>query len=124
MEMLVNERRRSRRIARHFILYARPVDLPKPTDNWDVSTVRNISKTGILFNSPHDYKLASKLEIKLIVPNQKKCACSGVVVRCLPLRRAKNIYEIATDLLNIEEESKKALYETIDFFIQREDAKI
>jgi hypothetical protein len=115
------ERRRARRIAHRFILYTRHANPLKPEGDWSVATVINISKTGILFYSSSDYKLGSKLEIRLTIPSQAKCMCQGTVIRLLPSKRMNNIYEAAVDLSDMDEESKKALDETLSFFIQKED---
>jgi len=123
METPGNEKRRAKRIASRFILHARRLSPLEPKSDWDVSTVINISKTGILFFSSYNYKLGSKLEIKLTIPTKKKCTCWGYVVRCLPSKRIKNTYEVAVDLSDIEEESKKAFNETLEFFIQKEEGK-
>lgn len=118
-----SEKKRAKRIAHHFILYARQANPLEPTGDWDVSTITNISKTGVFFHSFHNYKLGSKLEIRLILSVQKKCMCWGIVVRCLPSKRIKNTYEVAVALSDIEEESKKAFDETLEFFIQKEEEK-
>lgn len=103
------------------MLRVRQVD---PPGDWDIFTARNISKTGILFSSPHDYTLGSKLEIRITLPFfEKNCTCWGTVVRCLPSKEVKNIYEVAVDISDMEEESKKAFYENIEFFITKEGKK-
>lgn len=124
METPENEHRRAPRIAHHYMLRARLIDSPDKPGEWDISTVRNISETGILFHSSRDYALGSKLEIRMILPGaQENCTCWGTVVRCLPDRGAKNIYDVAVSISDIEESSKDSFCETIKFFENREKEK-
>lgn len=119
-----SEQRRAPRIVHHYMLRAKKVDSPDQPGEWDFSTVRNISETGILFHSSRDYALGSKLEIRMILPTvQENCTCWGTVVRCLPARGAKNIYEVAVSISDIEEDGKEGFYETIKFFEKREKEK-
>jgi len=121
METPGSGQRGAERVTHHYMLRVRQVD---PPSDWDIFTVKNISKTGILFSSPHDYTLGSKLEIRITLPFFKKnCTCLGIVVRCLPSNEVKNIYEVAVDISDMEEESKKAFYENIKFFITKEEKK-
>ena len=123
METPKGERRQARRIAHHFVLHVRQADPLDPTEDWDISTIRNISKTGILFYSSRNYKLGSKLEIRLPIAAQKKCTVWGIVVRSLPSNTIKNTYEVAVNLSDIEEESRKVFYATIGFLIRKEKEK-
>ena len=121
METPGSGQRGAARVAHHYMLRVRQVD---PQGDWDIFTVRNISKTGILFSSSHDYALGSKLEIRITVPFlQENCTCRGLVVRCLPSKEVKNIYEVAVDISDMEEDSRKAFYENLKFFITREGEK-
>ena len=124
MEPPESKQRRATRVARHYMLRARRVDPPDPLGGWDISTVRNISEKGILFYSPHNYTLGSKLEIRLTLPFLKEnCTCWGIVVRCLPSTEVKNNYEVGVDLSDIEEKSKKAFCENIKFLITKKEKK-
>ena len=123
METPRSEQRRAKRIVHHFILHTRQADLLDPTGDWDISTIRNISKTGILFYSSRNYKLGSKLEIRLPIAAQKKCTIWGIVVRSLPSNTIKNTYEVAVNLSDIEEENRKVFYTTIGFLIRKEKEK-
>jgi len=119
-----SKQRRAIRVAHSYMLRARCVNPPDPPSNWDIFTVRNISETGILFSSCRDYALGSKLEIRITLPFlQKNCTCWGTVVRCLPSKEVKNIYEVAVAISDIEEEAKKALYENIKFRMMKEGKK-
>lgn len=124
MENPEGEQRRARRVAHHYMLRVRQVDPPDPSGGWDTSTVRNISETGVFFYASRNYAAGSKLEIRMTLPiAQENCTCWGIVVRCLPSKEIKNIYEVAVYLTDIEEESREAFYENIRFFIKRGEEK-
>lgn len=119
-----SEQKRAPRVAPHYVLRARQVDSPGQPNAWDISTVRNISETGILFHSSRDYALGSKLEIKMALPiAQENCTFWGIVVRCLPAVGVKNIYEVAVRISDIEEGNKEAFCENLKFFEKREKEK-
>jgi len=124
MENPESEHRRAPRITHHYMLRARLVDSPEQPGAWDISTVRNISETGILFHSSRDYALGSKLEIRMILPTeQENCTCWGTVVRCLTAGGTKDIYEVAVHITDIEEGGKDGFCETIKFFEKKEKEK-
>lgn len=124
METPESKQGRARRVAHNYILRARCINPPHPPSDWDIFTVRNISETGILFSSSRHYALGSKLEIIITLPFlQKRCTCWGTVVRCLPSKEVKNIYEVAVAISDMDEEARKALYENIKFRIMKEEKK-
>lgn len=124
MDTSENENRRARRVTHHYILRARLVDFPENPGAWDISTVRNISETGILFHSAREYPVGSRLEIKLALPTvQEHCTFWGNVVRCLPAEGVKDIFEVAVNITDIEETSKEGFYENLKFFEKREKEK-
>jgi len=124
METPESDQRRAMRIAHHYMLRARIVDPPDQAGGWDISTVRNISETGILFCSSRNYELGSKLEIRITLPiAQECCTCWGTVVRCLPSKEVKNDYEVAVHLTDIEEATREAFYDNIKFFIKKSEEK-
>ena len=51
------------------------------------------------------------------------CTCWGNVVRCLPSKEIKNNYEVAVDISDVEENSRKAFCENIKFLITKEGKK-
>lgn len=124
METPEDEHRRAPRISHHYVLRARQVDSPDAPGEWEISTVRNISETGVLFHSSRDYTLGSKLEIKMTLPiAQENCTIWGTVVRCLSEKDVKDIYEVAISISDIEDCSKEAFCENIKFFEKREKEK-
>jgi hypothetical protein len=119
-----SEQRRAPRIEHHFMLRVRQVDSSGQPGEWDISTVRNISETGILFHSSRDYALGSKLEIKMTLPiTQENCTLWGTVVRSLIAKDAKNVYRVAINISDIEENAKEAFCESIKFFEKKEKEK-
>ena len=121
MEYPKDEKRGRERVAHHYILRARQITPTTHPDDWELSTVRNISKVGILFYSSHRYEAGAELEIRIKNPLfPKESTCWGSVIRCVPLKKMDNTYGVAVEIKRIEEETRQALNETIEFFIQKE----
>lgn len=113
--------RRAKRIVHHYIVRARQIKPPAPADDWEISTVRDISTVGIMFYSSHRYELGSELEIRVkqaLLPHEE-ARCWGIVVRCAPAPNLRDVYEVAANFTKIDEETKGALYKSIDFFVQK-----
>lgn len=112
--------RHEKRIEQHFVLRARLAD----TVIWDVSTVRNISKTGVLFYSSRNYAHGSDLEIRIMNPLLgKEVTCFGKVVRCEPLAKMSDLYSVGIEITNIDDMYIEAFYKTIEYFISKNGDK-
>src|SRR3989338_2476389 len=99
-------KRRENRITHHYIVRFRQAGA---LSGWDLSTVRDISKTGMLFNSSRDYGAGSELEIRITTPLLRSDTKGwGTVVRGQPLGEMKNFYEVAINLTKIEEKDREA----------------
>ncbi len=122
MESGGKESRRAMRIIRHFVVRFRQTKPPALSNDWDVSTVRNISKTGILFHSSRPYEVGFELEIMITSPlSHQEVRCWARVVRCNPLERIKNLYGVAVDINRIEEECRETFDKTIEYFIKKDE---
>lgn len=109
------EHRREKRIDYHFVLRARPLGSSQQTP-WDMSTVRNISKTGVLFYSSAYYDYGSEIELRIMNPMLlKEIVCVGKIVRCSLLDNIQNMYSIAVRFIKVDEEGQDALDKTIKF---------
>jgi len=121
-----SDKRRATRIKRHFLLKIRQTNPPTISQNWDITTARNISKAGILFFSSNHYDIGAELEVSVTNPVRWKDGQSrfhGIVNRCQPVKSMENMYEVAVDLTRVEEEGKKYFDEAIDYFLQRKTIK-
>ncbi len=120
MQKSPEEKRRHKRIERPCIIrfgQIKPRILPV---EWDVTTVRDMSKTGLLFYSSHYFELGSELEIKLKTPlRMKESTFWATVVRCKPTPEIKGSYEIAVTVSRIDEATRAAFDETIEYFIRK-----
>lgn len=116
-----SNQRRGDRIKHHIYVRARQV---KPIDlkaSWEVYTVKNISKNGLLFYSNRGYEPGTELEIRIMNPYiADESICWGKVVRSTPLERMKGYYGIAAELISIDGPTRLALDKTIEFFLNKE----
>ncbi len=120
MESSEDNHRHEKRVGYHFVLRARPLNPATPKAAWDVSTVRNISKTGVLFYSSNKYTPGADIEIKITNPLiLEEITCAGIVVRCDPVEKMENIYSVAVEIRKVDEISREVFDKTIDFFIKR-----
>jgi hypothetical protein len=114
------EKRRARRVAHHYVIKFRQIEPPAFSEQWDTSTVRNISKTGISFFSSHHYTPGSKLEIKLRNPlSQEDNRCWATVLRSHSSGQRADSHDVAVQIDKVE--GPRAPFDkTIDFFIKKE----
>lgn len=110
------------RIKHHFLIRYRERKLGSEP-RWDISSVINISKSGVLFKASSFHKPGSELELKLRDPLLSlESTLWTKVIRCKPTE-AKGVYEIAAIITRIEEGTREAFDKTIDFFIKKEREK-
>ena len=120
MQNLPEEKRRHDRIERPCIIRFRQTKPEVSPVQWDVTTVRDMSKTGILFYSSRYFEPGSELEINLRAPLLTKKSIFWVtVVRCKPTPQIKDYYEIAVSVSKIDEATRGAFDKTIEFFIRK-----
>jgi len=111
--------RREKRVEYHFMVRIRPVR-PSGAAVWDVSTIRNISKTGVLFYSSNYYDHNADLEVRIKNPiTPEEIICLGKAVRCELLKDMKNIYSVAVEITEINPEGVEAYDKTIKLFMDR-----
>lgn len=123
------EYRGERRIEYHFIIRVKPV---KPSGAaagavsdkvvWDVSTVRNISKTGVLFRSSKYYDYNADVEVRIKNPIvSEEIICFGRVARCELLGSIKNVYDVAVEITSMDPKNKEIYDKTVRLFIDRSE---
>ncbi len=116
-----SNQRRDDRIKHQIYVRARQVKPFDPKAAWDVYTVKNISKNGLLFYSNQAYPAGTELEIRIMNPYiADESICWGSVVRSTPLERMKGYFGIALELVKIDGPTRKALDKTIEFFLDKE----
>jgi len=114
MDYSGREKRRYTRIEHHYIIRFKETN---SSGDRDVSSVRNISKSGILFYSSSPFEPGSELEIYMKVPPlPKESVFWGKVVRCSPSQRIKGSYEVAVDISKIDEATRGTFDKAIKFF--------
>ncbi|MDO8536025.1 MAG: PilZ domain-containing protein [Candidatus Omnitrophota bacterium] len=113
--------RAEKRIEYHFIVRIKPVGL-SGTALWDMSTIRNISKTGVLFRSSNYYVYNADVEVRIknpIVPEE--IVCFGKVVRCELVKNVKNIYDVAIEITVMDSKNKEVYDKTIRLFMDKSE---
>ncbi len=121
MESQKNNDRRAERIDHHYNLRFRRV-APVLEKDWDMSTVRNISKTGMMFYSSKKYVQGDELEILIQNPlSDDDIQCFGIVIRSgtTPLETMKDVNEVAVTITKIDESKTNDFNRSMDFFIKK-----
>ncbi|UCD55287.1 MAG: PilZ domain-containing protein [Candidatus Omnitrophota bacterium] len=114
------EKRRDKRIERPCIIRFRQIKPMVSPVQWDVTTVRDMSKSGVLFYSSHYFKPGYELEINLKTPLLKgEISFHAIVIRCRPISGIKGNYETAVSTSKIDEGMLATLDKTIEFFIRK-----
>jgi len=122
-DLSASNKRRGERVARHFMIRVQQIFPGASSDYWEVSTIRNISAAGVLFYSADYYKIGAEVIIRLKNPLDttiKEVTCHGVVVRCALSHDIKSTFEVAADFTKIPEESKKTIYDIVNYFLKKE----
>jgi len=119
MENPESNHRHDKRVEYHFILRARRITQARDA-KWDVSTARNISKTGVLFYSADYYDYGTNLEIRIMNPVVVgEISFLGSVVRCEQLGNKHGIYSVAVQITDIDEFSRSTLDKAVEFFMKK-----
>ena len=116
-----SDHRGGKRIEYHFIVRISPVGPGVPAA-WDISTIRNISKTGVLFYSSKYYDYNSDVEVRIknpIIPEEIVCLCK--VARCELLKDMKNIYSVAVKITGMDQANREVYDKTLKLFIDRSE---
>ncbi len=115
MENLQAIRRGETRVEHPFIIRFRNVTYPVLL-GWDLSQVKNISKSGVLFYASQPHKPGSELELKIPLLT-KESAFGANIVRCRSVE-SESFYELSATLLFREKETRKAFYKTMDVLLE------
>ena len=118
MGNLQTNRRGETRVKHPFTIRFRNVTNPV-LHGWDLSGVKNISKSGILFNASQPHKPGSKLELKIPLLTKER-GFGANIVRCRSVG-SESFYELSATLLFREKETRKAFYKTMDSFIGKKN---
>jgi hypothetical protein len=113
--------RREKRVEHHFVIRIRLVR-PSGRVVWDVSTIRNMSKTGMLFYSSNHYNLNDDLEMRVknpVIPEEIECTVK--VMRCEPLKDMRDIYSVAVEIVDMNPNNREAYDSTIKLFLERSE---
>lgn len=112
------EQRNGQRIENKYLLHYRQHVSESSDEHWESSFTRNISKSGMLFNSSVYFHPGSELEIRIVNPltitEQKQ---QGTVVRTNLFDEKQSIYETAVKINEIEDQEKAIFEESINFYL-------
>ncbi len=115
------DHRGGKRVEYHFMIRVRPVSSSGATA-WDLSTIRNISKTGLLFYSSNRYEQNADVEVRIrnpIIPEE--IICLGKVARCEALKDMKDIYSVAVEIAEMSPQDREVYDKTIKLFMDRSE---
>ena len=86
---------------------------------WDVSTIINLNKIGILFYSSRQFSKGTILEFRIHTPYETGTKiCRGIVMRCEPMRTRSGIFNIVVDIAMFDSQAKEVLYQVINEYIK------
>jgi len=120
MEEPGSNKRRGDRIEHHIFVRARQIKPVDPNAVWDVYTIKNLSATGLLFCSNHQYDIGAELDIRIMNPYiADESICQGAVVRSSPLDKPKGYYGVAIEFTKIDGPTRLALDKTIEFYLNK-----
>lgn len=110
-------RRDEARVEIPFVIKFRDA-IPLFLNRWDISCVKNISKSGILLYVFQHHKGGSQLELKLEIPmlNEESNLWANVI-RCRS-RESEGIYELAATLLDSDEETRREFNTIMDSLLK------
>jgi len=116
-----NEKRQSPRIARNFIVKHRLHHDGNSID-WDACFIKNISLKGCYYSSSRPYNVGELLDLQIRLPTlPEPVLLFGKVKRCsCEVGKPVNLYGIAVEFTNLDEEQKKCLAETVSFFLPKQ----
>ncbi len=119
------EKRRAPRVPHpYFLTYRQTSPLPANPKEWESSTARNISTTGILFLSAHHFKRGASLEIRMKNPFLKaETQMEVTVIRCHSYAKTKTFYLVGVNIDKIKG-SRKAFKQAVEYFYTKGSAKI
>ncbi len=87
---------------------------------WDTAFIKNISVKGCYFASSRIYEKGQILDIQIFLPILKKpLFLSAEIKRCEGHQKQLNLYGIAVEFIDLNDQQKDILKQTIDFFQQK-----
>ena len=118
MESVLSNRRREPRVEPPFVVRFRNIT-PLAKHGWNIASVKNISKSGIMFNVFQHHKTFSDLELRLKIPMlREESAFCGRVVRCSNLD-LDGMYKLAATFWSGDVETKAAFNKMMDTLIEK-----
>ena len=116
----MDERRREPRVRQPYLIHFRQVNPPPLSNEWDIASALNISKTGICFNCTKHYRSGVELEIKISNPlTQTKGVYRCTVVRSDDFNVSRKLYKTVVKLEALDDSAREALYKSIDQYIRK-----
>jgi len=118
MENILNNRRKEPRVKPPLVARFRNIT-PLAKHGWDITSIKNISKSGIMFNVFQYHKTFSDLELRLKIPMLRdESVFWGRVVRCSNLA-LDGMYKLAATLWSGDEETRAAFNKMMDSLIEK-----
>ncbi|MFH1654993.1 MAG: PilZ domain-containing protein [Candidatus Omnitrophota bacterium] len=110
------ERRKFERIKKHFVLTYK---VRGKEEKYEVSQIKNISEGGMLFTTSKDFLPQTILEIGLKTPISAKNI--NLITKVIESQTAVEglIYNTRVSFIEVDEESKLMIKETVDFFLKK-----
>jgi len=110
------ERRKHPRISARFIVSYRILD---EVDNADISQTKNLSLGGMLLTTNRQFGIGTNLALEIRLPFDPNPIM--IIARVLESREiSKNlIYDTRLMFLAIDERHRKAIKETVDYYIKK-----
>ena len=120
MENILKNQRKEPRVEPPFVLRFRNI-IPLAKHDWEITSIGNISKSGIMFSAFQHHKTFSELEIRLKIPMLKEeNVFWGRVVRCSNLD-LDGWYKLGATLSAGDEETRAAFNKMMDSLIEKKN---
>ena len=108
------ERRAHPRIAWHFVVRFKS----HQSSRWDFSTLKDLSLGGCYFISSKPFELGEILDLEIKIPSlNTSLGFTAEVRRCQGEKMGVNA--IGVSFIQVDESQKKALQQTVDFFLKK-----
>ncbi len=118
MKNILKYYREETRVEPPFVVRFRNVT-PLAKHGWDITSIKNISKSGIMFNVFQHHKTFSELELRIKIPIlRNESVLWARVVRCSNLE-LDGMYKLAATLWTGHEETRAVFNKMMDSLIEK-----
>ena len=116
------EKRRARRIKKPLVLdIRRPSDPPEK--EWGISTVKDLSATGVSFRTDEEFKQGESLMVRVtVLRNVPPVECKATVMRIQPLKNDEYKFEIGLTFVGLTLHDTEWLARAVKSFSSDEDS--